>query len=846
MLGYPTQFGQLECLKLIASPKFTEKRVGYLGLTCLLDENAEVLMLVTNSIKNDLNHPNQYINGLALCALGNIASEEMCRALSREVEMLLGVSNPYIRKKAALCAMRMIRKVEDIEDKFNGHIGALIDDRSHGVVLAGCSLLLSLLEQNSSYLEEFRQFVPQLIHALKGVLTAGYSHAAEYDVGGITDPFLQVKILRLLRVLGKGSMEVSDEVNDILAEVATNTEGAKNVGNAILYECVQSIMNLESEEGLRVLGINILGRFLQNRDNNIRYVALSTLQHVVQIDLKVVQRHRAIIVDCLKDADVSIRKRALDVSCALTNEDNIKTMTKELLNYLLSADKDFKADLVTKICVAVDRFSPNRRWQVDTLIKVFCLAGNFVQAEVRDSFLQLVSASPELHTYAVTKLFFSVRENLGQLRLVEAAVWCIGEFGDLLVGGGGVGVDEEPIDVTPSEVMDLLDNISNIHGRGSSFSHHMSASTSPTSSAALSLTTGGGGMGVGRGGGGAGGDDLDQMLVMCIIKLASRLPTEVDRIKTLLQTYERHMGLEIQQRACEYQHLLERRWDKTRDAILDRMPTCEKAIQNMKAKRQAAAGFDGVSPSNRLARTSKESGGGAAASSGLVDLLELDTAAAPTSIPAGGSQPGVGGGDLLEDLLGGLSLSGKPEPPKSTSTGLDVLSGVLGPNNAHGSSPAVNSSALNSATSADSALDDLFCLGVSSAGPTGGVCQFPDMPVFEKGGVGVVFRFHKERKDSTKFDVTATYTNKGPNTLTDFVFEVAVPKYLTLDMKPASSSTLAPNCTVTQQLHIDNSALNQKPVLFKVRLSYQYVPLGSLEPAKVQEFLNVANFPQGL
>ena len=31
-------------------------------------------------------------------------------------------------------------------------------------------------------------------------------------------------------------------------------------------------MSIEAESGLRVLGINILGRFLQSRDNNIRYV----------------------------------------------------------------------------------------------------------------------------------------------------------------------------------------------------------------------------------------------------------------------------------------------------------------------------------------------------------------------------------------------------------------------------------------------------------------------------------------------------------------------------------------------------------------------------------------------
>lgn len=129
---------------------------------------------------------------------------------------------------------------------------------------------------------------------MKNLIHAGYS--PEHDVSGVSDPFLQVKILRLLRILGHNDVNASEAMYDILAQVATNTETTKNVGNTILYETVLSIMDIKSESGLRVLAVNILGRFLLNNDKNIRYVALNTLLKTVYVDTSAVQRHRSTIL----------------------------------------------------------------------------------------------------------------------------------------------------------------------------------------------------------------------------------------------------------------------------------------------------------------------------------------------------------------------------------------------------------------------------------------------------------------------------------------------------------------------------------------------------------------------
>ncbi len=569
----------------------------------------------------------------------------MSRDLFAQIETLLSTSNPYIRRKAALCAMRICRKVPELQEHFIEKAKLLLSDRNHGVLLCGLTLVTSMCESDEAeegvegVVDMFRPLTGGLVRTLKGLASSGY--APEHDVNGITDPFLQVKILQLLRVLGRGDARTSEQINDILAQVATNTESAKNVGNSILYESVLTILEIEADSGLRVLGVNILGKFLTNKDNNIRYVALNTLIKVVAVEPNAVQRHRNTILECIRDPDISIRRRALDLSFTLINEGNVRVLIRELLAFLEVADNEFKPIMTSQIGVAADRFAPTKRWHVDTMLRVLKLAGNYVKEQILSSFVRLIATTPDLQTYSVQKLYAGLKDDITQEALTLAGTWVIGEYGDALLRGGQYEEEELVQEVKESDIVDLFTTVLN-------------------SAYATQIVT--------------------EYIITSAMKLTARLkePSQVDRIRRLLSNRTSDLSIEIQQRAVEYGNLFA--YDDIRRGVLERMPPPEireeqRVLGEATPKQKKAAA---MAKAKKPAKHTEQDM--------LLDLMGgSDVPAADLSATVNGTQNNA---DLLADILGGgPSIPPQPSQPNNANAMMDLFSSQPSPTNGLTSPP---------------------------------------------------------------------------------------------------------------------------------------------------------------
>lgn len=81
---------------------------------------------------------------------------------------------------------------------------------------------------------------------------------------------MQIKILKILALLGEGDRATSENMYSVLLEVMKRSEPGKNepstnISNAILYECIRTITAIVANPKLLGMAAEITSRFLKVR-----------------------------------------------------------------------------------------------------------------------------------------------------------------------------------------------------------------------------------------------------------------------------------------------------------------------------------------------------------------------------------------------------------------------------------------------------------------------------------------------------------------------------------------------------------------------------------------------------
>ncbi|XP_060516014.1 AP-2 complex subunit alpha [Cylas formicarius] len=448
LLGHDIDFGHMEAVNLLSSNKYSEKQIGYLFISVLVNTNSELIKLIIQSIKNDLASRNPIHVNLALQCIANIGSREMAEAFGNDIPKLLvsGDTMDVVKQSAALCLLRLFRTSQDIipGGEWTSRIIHLLNDQHMGVVTAATSLIDALVKKNP---EEYKGCVSLAVSRLSRIVTASYTDLQDYTYYFVPAPWLSVKLLRLLQNYTPPAEDpgVRGRLNECLETILNKAQEPpkskkvqhSNAKNAVLFEAISLIIHNDSEANLLVRACNQLGQFLSNRETNLRYLALESMCHLATSEFshEAVKKHQEVVILSMKmEKDVSVRQQAVDLLYAMCDKSNAEEIVQEMLNYLETADYSIREEMVLKVAILAEKYATDYTWYVDVILNLIRIAGDYVSEEVWYRVIQIVINRDEVQGYAAKTVFEALQAPACHENMVKVGGYILGEFGNLIAG----------------------------------------------------------------------------------------------------------------------------------------------------------------------------------------------------------------------------------------------------------------------------------------------------------------------------------------------------------------------------------------------------------------------------
>ncbi|XP_076846996.1 AP-4 complex subunit epsilon-1 isoform X2 [Brachyhypopomus gauderio] len=445
MLGYEANFAYIHAIKLAQQGTVLEKRAGYLAVSLFLNENHELLLLLVNTVLKDLQSTNLIEVCMALTVVSQIFPKDMIPAVLPLVEEKLSHPKEIIRRKAVLALYKFYLIAPNQVQHIHGKFRKALCDKDPGVMTSSLHIYLQMIQESpASYKDLAGSFVTILRQVVGGKLPLDFNYHS------VPAPWLQMRLLRILSLLGREDQSTSEMMYDVLDESLRRAEMNHNITYAILYECVKAIYTIHPKAELLEKAAKCIGNFVLSPKINLKYLGLKALTYVVQHDASLALQHQMTILECLDHSDLLIKRETLELLFRITNAQNVTVIVEKILGFLRLCDDDYTIiDLVGKVAELAEKYAPDNQWFIQTMTVVFGLGGDLMPPDIPSNFLRLLAEGSQneaddrqLKVYAVDSYLTLLNGDCSNLpqRFLQVISWVLGEYSCL-----SEGLDQEEV-----------------------------------------------------------------------------------------------------------------------------------------------------------------------------------------------------------------------------------------------------------------------------------------------------------------------------------------------------------------------------------------------------------------
>lgn len=337
MLGYDMCWAAFHVVEVMSYERFAHKRIGYTAACQSFTQSTDVVLLCTNLLKKEFGSVNEYEVGLAINVLSNIVTTDLARDLLGDVVSMMNSHKAYVRKKATLALYKMfLRYPQGLRLTFD-KLKERMEEPEVAVVSCAVNVICELANKKP------RNYLGLAPHFFRLLTTS-------------SNNWMLIKVVKLLASLVPEEPRLARKLLDPLATVIQNTPA-----KSLLYECISTVttalLYTKKSDGSQPRNVpaivrlcnDHLRRYIEDPDQNLRYLGLVGLGNLMLSHPYVISEHQAIIIECLAVDDVTIRMRSLELLVGMVTPDNAAPIVRELMRQTLSADGVYRHELIARI-----------------------------------------------------------------------------------------------------------------------------------------------------------------------------------------------------------------------------------------------------------------------------------------------------------------------------------------------------------------------------------------------------------------------------------------------------------------------------------------------------------------
>ncbi|KAK9457538.1 adaptin N terminal region-domain-containing protein [Dipodascopsis uninucleata] len=365
------------------------------------------MILVCNAIRNDLQHPNEYIRGATLRFLGKLKEPELLEPLIPSVRACLEHRHAYVRKNAVF-AVYSIYTISE----------ALFPDAA--------DLVIGFLENESDTTCKRNAFV-----VLSNIFPEGAIQYVQKNVGAISgmDELLQLAFIEFIR---KDALTNSANKGRYLRIVFDLLEAPSNT---VVYEAATALTALTSNPvAIKAAAGKFIELSVKESDNNVKLIVLDRVDQLRKRNEGVLNDLTMEILLVLSSPDIDVRHRALDIALEMITSKNVQEVVLLLKKELTkTVDQDYEKNneyrqlLIHSIHSCAIKFGEVASSVVEMLMDFIPNFNNTSAVDVILFVKEVLERFPELRESIVSRLI-AILGDIRSGKVYRSALWVLGEY----------------------------------------------------------------------------------------------------------------------------------------------------------------------------------------------------------------------------------------------------------------------------------------------------------------------------------------------------------------------------------------------------------------------------------